>query len=331
MNVRSLSVLICTYNRSQLLSETLTALLECRRPAGVALEIVVVNNRSTDDTAAVVAALAAQSPFPIRYTEEAEPGKAFALNHGLTLVRGDIVALTDDDVIPSPAWLERIVEAFREREITFVFGKILPRWPVSAPHVGDMIGSNQEIWGPFGLVDYGDMAVEYTADRITSQRMPMGANVAFRRDVIEQAGGWRRDLGKPAGSLIQGEDHEIMLRLHRLGLYSGLYDPQMMVAHYIRPETTTPGYFRRWFFSNGRSVARMDRDYFKASYNLDIAHIPRVLGVPRFVVHETLRELRQWAVSRLHGNRQRGFVHELLALRHLGTIAEYWRRSWIAS
>jgi hypothetical protein len=38
--------------------------------------------------------------------------------------------LTDDDVWPERDWLRRIVERFREREVTFVFGKVLPRWGV---------------------------------------------------------------------------------------------------------------------------------------------------------------------------------------------------------
>ncbi len=328
MNVTSLSVLICTYNRAALLGETLAALVRCRRPNGVRLEIVVVNNRSTDDTRQTIANLAALSPVPIRYTEESQPGKAFALNHGLTVVTGDIVALTDDDVIPGDGWLERIVGAFRARDITFTFGRIVPRWPHGrGERARALVGGHQEIWGPFGLVDYGREPVDYTPERMHEQRLPMGANVAFRRDVLLRAGGWRSDLGKPDGSLIQGEDHEIMLRLWRLGLYAGTYDPEMSVAHYIRPETTTPRYFRRWFFSNGRSVARMDREYFSASYQLDVTTVPHVFGVPRFIFREALTEVRQWGRSLLRGDRERRFVHELLALRHLGTIAEYWRRA----
>jgi hypothetical protein len=155
----------------------------------------------------------------------------------------------------------------------------------------------------------------------------MGANVAFRRDVLMRAGGWRSDLGKPDGSLIQGEDHEVMLRLWRLGLYQGLYDPELTVAHYIRPETTTPQYFRRWFFSNGRSVARMDREYFTVSYNVDINTVPRVFGAPRFLFREAMTEIRHCCGWLIRGDRSRGFVHQLQALRHLGTISEYWRRA----
>ena len=326
MTVTSLSVLICTYNRAQLLGETLAALTRCARPPGVRLEIVVVNNRSTDDTRLTVERAAAGSPIPIHYAEEMQPGKAFALNHGLTIVSGDVVALTDDDVIPCVDWIARMAAAFEGRDITFAFGRILPRWPSTRQSAAALIGGHQEIWGPFGLVDYGRELTEYPPDRLHEQRLPMGANVGFRRDVLLRAGGWRSDLGKPDGSLIQGEDHEIMLRLWKLGLYNGLYDPEMTVAHYIRPETTTPQYFRRWFFSNGRSVARMDREYFSVSYNLDVTQVPRLLGVPRFLFRETLHEIRHWGQSLLRGDAERRFVHELLALRHLGTITEYWRR-----
>lgn len=326
MTLTSISVLICTYNRSGLLTDTLAALQRCTQPAGIAVDVVVVDNRSTDDTRASVERAALSAPMPIRYTEERQPGKAFALNHGLTVVSGDIVALTDDDVIPCPGWLERIASAFQQQPITFAFGRIVPRWPSPRPNAAALIGPHQEIWGPFGLVDYGPDVTPYRPERIHEQRLPMGANVAFRRDVLLRAGGWRSDLGKPDGSLIQGEDHEIMLRLWHLGLYEGLYDPEMAVAHYIRPETATRQYFRRWFFSNGRSVARMNRAYFAAAYNIDVDGVPHVFGAPRFLYRELLTEARNWGGSLLRRDPGRRFVHELRALRHLGTITEYWRR-----
>ena len=133
---------------------------------------------------------------------ESAQGKSLALNRGLERASGDIIALTDDDVWPDVQWLHRIVSRFRERDVTFVFGKVLPRWGTTPPP--DLLTTSaQDIWGPLALVDYGDEATEYVADK-TGQRLPIGANLAFRRDAIVKAGGWRTDLGKVNNTLTSG-------------------------------------------------------------------------------------------------------------------------------
>src|SRR5207245_9401408 len=91
-------------------------------------EIIIVGNTSTDNAAAVVAEAARDARIPIVYLREARQGKSFALNTGLAHARGDILALTDDDVLPAAEWLNRIVASFRARDVTFVFGKVLPLW-----------------------------------------------------------------------------------------------------------------------------------------------------------------------------------------------------------
>ena len=107
MNVAFVSVLICTYNRARLLRETLKALQALPTPPDCRIEIVIVDNNSTDNTAAVVAEAARGARIPIVYLREARQGKSFALNTGLAHARGDLLALTDDDVLPGAEWLNR--------------------------------------------------------------------------------------------------------------------------------------------------------------------------------------------------------------------------------
>src|SRR5690606_11085 len=131
---------------------------------------------------------------------------------------GDVLALTDDDVLPDRTWLARIVTAFRTRDITFVFGKVLPRWGgVPPPEL--LTATAQDIWGPLAIVDYGDVPQDYVPHS-TGQRLPIGANLAFSRTALLTIGGWRTDLGKVDNTLISGEDHEIFMRLRRFGLYA---------------------------------------------------------------------------------------------------------------
>ena len=104
-DVRSLTVLICSYNRAALLAETLEALARAETPAGCDVELVVVDNNSTDGTQTVIREAQARSARPLRAVVERAQGKGFALNRGLAASSGEVIALTDDDVLPAPDWL----------------------------------------------------------------------------------------------------------------------------------------------------------------------------------------------------------------------------------
>ena len=175
MTVDRLSIVICTYNRAGLLRTTLAALGELDPVEQCDIEIVIVDNNSSDNTRQIIAEAAQKSPFPIRGFHEIKQGKSFALNRALGEARGDVLALTDDDVNPAHDWAARIVAAFRERPITFVFGKVLPQWAATPP--AELLTKRaQDIWGPLAIVDYGDEPAAYLPEA-TGQRLPVGANL----------------------------------------------------------------------------------------------------------------------------------------------------------
>lgn len=318
--VPSVSILVCTYNRAVLLDRTLSSFAALRLPAGARVELVLVDNNSTDGTAALVARHRPLLPFPCVAVSETRQGKSFALNTGLRRASGDVIALTDDDVMPEADWLERIVDAFSRRRVNFVFGKVLPDWERRPPqHL--LTREAQEIWGPLALVDYGDEPLDYNAATFAKYRLPVGANLAFTRDVLLRIGGWRNDLGRVDNSLISGEDHEIFHRLLRAGLFSGWYDPRTAVRHHVPASRLSPRYFRRWFYWNGRTIARMLTDFYS---ELDLDTVPRIAGAPRFLYRQALAQSVSWAIS-LAGRRKPGpWVQELYTIRYLGVLVECW-------
>jgi glycosyltransferase involved in cell wall biosynthesis len=324
MNVHQVSVLICTYNRAALLRETLAALRDLERPDACRVEILVVDNNSTDDTRAAVSEAAASSQVPIIYLHETRQGKSFALNRGLSHARGEVIALTDDDVLPAGDWLSRIVRVFRERVVTFVFGKVLPRWGgVPPPEL--LTSRAQDIWGPLAIVDYGDTPIEYLPHS-QGQRLPIGANLAFARTALVAIGGWRTDLGKVNNTLISGEDHEIFLRMKRHGLFSGFYEPQITVRHYVPASRLTRRYFRRWFFWHGKTTALMLDDLFS---DLDLRRVPRIGGVPRFMYRQAAGQF--WNYLKLVGRADALglLIEELKVLQYIGLFTQCWKRSMV--
>ncbi len=283
--------------------------------------MVVVDNNSTDATADVLARHVGRLPFPLVLAAETRQGKSFALNTGLARTTGDIVALTDDDVIPDAGWLEGIARAFRRPGLTFAFGKVLPRWE-QPPPPRLLTHEAQAIWGPLALVDYGDQEVRYVPDRFGADRFPIGANLAFTRDALQRIGGWRNDLGKVDNSLIAGEDYEIFHRVRRAGLFNGLYDPTIVVHHFVPASRVSRRYFRRWFYWNGRTIARMLPDYYDA---LDFRHVPLVAGVPRFIYRQALGQAATCVRTWTGRDPLERWIQHLYAVRYLGIMTEGWR------
>lgn len=321
--ITSLTVLLCTFNRAGQLGDTLAALAGARPPQGCDVDVLVVDNNSSDDTAGVVRRAAAAGPWPVRYALEPRQGKSFALNHGLAVARGDVLALTDDDVLPADDWLVRIVEAFRSRDIEFVFGKVLPRWEVPPPPEL-LTTAARDIWGPLALVDYGDEPTAYDPETFKRQRLPIGANLAVRRRAVERVGGWRTDLGKLNNSLIAGEDHELCVRLYRAGLYRGVYDPRNVVRHFVPASRLSRGYFRRWFYWHGRTMARMAGDVY---LDVDFATVPYVARVPRFLYRQLLQQTVRWLRRAGRRDALALLVEEVRLVEYLGFFAESWRRA----
>jgi glycosyltransferase involved in cell wall biosynthesis len=249
-----ISIIIATRNRQALLAQTLDALAMQRWPERHG-EIIVADNGSSDETAAIVAAAAARANrLPIHYLYLAEPGKSAAVNAALHQAQGDVLAFTDDDVIPEPSWLEQLAEAFQDPDIDFVAGRILPRWESAVP-----AWMSTSLYGVIAVADGGEAQLRIRAGE-QEHPMTIGANMAVRASVIRRLGGLRHDLGKLGGTLRTGEDHEFFLRMLHSGC-QGVYEPSAVVHHLVPRARLNRSYFRRWFYQNGRDVALLERPY----------------------------------------------------------------------
>jgi glycosyltransferase involved in cell wall biosynthesis len=88
------TVVTPTFNRAALLQEAHRSLLDQQGPS---FEWIVVDDGSTDGTGALVAELAARSPFPVHYVWQENAGKHTAVNRGVALASGELVAILDSD------------------------------------------------------------------------------------------------------------------------------------------------------------------------------------------------------------------------------------------
>lgn len=261
-----ISVVIATRDRARLLEATLKALCEQETP-GCPFEILVVDNGSVDSTAIVVAEVARTSSVPITYLTEEKPGKSHALNTAVGHARGDLLALTDDDVLPSPGWLAAFARAFSETGADYAAGRILPLWEAPPPR-----WMTPSLHGVLAIPDGGTRRL--TLKGTQPHVMPIGANMAIRRPVLESVGGWNTELGKLKDTLRTGEDHEFALKLVAAG-FKGVYEPEASVLHRVAADRLRLAYFARWCYGNGQMVAGLEYDYPSTARYL--------LGIPRYL------------------------------------------------
>lgn len=110
IEAKSVSIIIPTFNGASRISNCLDALL--KQTAGGDVEILVVNDGSTDNTAGVVTLYSG-----IRLISQGNAGPAAARNRGASEARGAIILFTDDDCVAMPDWLDAMIEPFDDPEV----------------------------------------------------------------------------------------------------------------------------------------------------------------------------------------------------------------------
>ena len=229
------SVIVATRNRAESLKDTLSKLASQETEGRFTYEVVVVDNGSSDSTRQVVETFAAGFPVAVRYLREDRLGKPYALNTGMAHACGEIFAITDDDVMPTPGWLKGLWSCFQEEKAEAVGGKILPLWVDGRP---DWLTDEllHHVGGSLGLVDRGDR-------RLFQGCQWVGGNLAIRREVVARVGGF--DI-----RLLRSQDTEYYQRCRRTGIRV-VYEPGAVVRHKVGPERLTLKYLRIWRHRTG--------------------------------------------------------------------------------
>jgi len=272
------SVIVCTYNRSKHLKTVLSSLAQLTSPAGAdSWELILVDNNSKDDTAAIVETFAAKSGFKIRYVFETKQGLSHARNAGVRAAKGDIIAFTDDDVTVDSRWLVELVRTFERFDSMGVGGKVIPLWTTQKPAWLELSGPDSLHSGTVVSFDHGEEPRELNC-------APFGANMAFKKEAFERHGFFRADFGRKGNDLILGEDTEFGMRLLRQGDRIA-YGPSAIVYHPVPEDRLNKRYFQSHYFNYGKSTARM---------NGFPANVVRWFGVPRYLFRTLLGHICRW-------------------------------------
>lgn len=290
-----ISVIICTYNRCELLKKAVASLL-AQQCGALRYEILIVDNHSSDATRQVCEAFVAQPEIAVRYLFEPQQGVSFARNTGIRQAKAPILAFCDDDVCVSRDWLAAIKRAFDEHpEIAGVGGKVVPLWQEQAP-----AWLTRQHWMPLALQDYGEEALRIDGE---NRLCLITANLALRRQVFERTGLFSPTLQRVKNGIGSMEDHELHVRLWEAG-YQELYRPEIVVGAVVQAERLTREYHRRWHKGHGYFYALMRDAEFERS-------AARWFDVPAHLYKSAFLDLLQWGKNRLLQNHQEAFACEV--------------------
>jgi glucosyl-dolichyl phosphate glucuronosyltransferase len=300
MSSITVSVVLSTRNRCELLRGALDALM--RQTADPAVyEIVVVDNNSSDETRGVVHEYVRHSTAAMKYVHETREGVSYGRNAGIAAARGTAIGFTDDDVRVAPDWVVSASEFVREHKtVQYVGGPVQPIW--SAP-VPDWL--TRRHWSPLAIVDYGDAPFMVPDDRAVCL---ITANLFVRRTALDRVGWFAPEFRRC-------QDRELMLRLWRARL-PGAYNPSLAAEAVVPPERLQRDFHRRWHTSHGEFLARMPL----RGRNIDgrvmvepSATGRRFRGAPLYEYRALLEHVSRWTLLMAQGRREEAFAQELHA------------------
>ena len=145
------SIVICTYNRSDLLRLCIDSIADMPTPSEQ-YEVIVVDNNSKDETAQVCSAIPQKYPnMHFRYILEQKQGVGFTRTRGAMEAAGAIIAYIDDDCLADRNWLASIIEFYQNNPQAYsTGGRIIPKYLTP---VADWFG--KYFWGLVGHYDLG--------------------------------------------------------------------------------------------------------------------------------------------------------------------------------
>lgn len=185
------SVLVPAYNERECIANTVRSLMASDHP----IEVIVIDDGSSDGTADIVEALG----YPnVRVVRQENAGKPAALNNGIAHARYELVVMMDGDTVFEPSTVRELVQPFGNLRVGAVAGNA-------------KVGNRDSLIGAWQHIEY---VMGFNLDRRMYDLMGImptipGAVGAFRRQALERVGGMSEDT--------LAEDTDITMAIHRDG------------------------------------------------------------------------------------------------------------------
>jgi glycosyltransferase involved in cell wall biosynthesis len=258
--VPSLSVIVCTYNRSELLDGCLASLVSQEVDSHL-YEIIVVDNNSKDDTLALVSKYI-RNHENIRYVIESQQGLSHARNTGSNEARGSYLAYIDDDAIVPKDYLLHVLKLLKQHTPDIMGGPIYPYYTTKKP------------WWFRDEYEIREFAAE---SGFTSKCRVSGGNFIIRKDILKQLGMFNPDLGMIGNKIGLGEERALLEKYRKETTREKLrvyYSLESYVKHHVPKYKMRIRYMLSRSFQSGRIMTRIKEKEPKTAIKRIIQYIP---------------------------------------------------------
>jgi glycosyltransferase involved in cell wall biosynthesis len=292
--MQSLSVVLCTFERANKLSKAVHSIYAaaCRTP-GADVELIIVDNGSTDKSLELAHSLAIDAPIRIQVLSEMAKGLCRAKNRGIKAAGGQIVAFTDDDCEWAPDYLEVLLRSYRDDTRPAIKGGRVE------------LGDPSDL--PFTIKTESGMEI-YDGSRHPGG-FALGCNLSVPRTVFEMIGLFDENFGSGA-PFRSAEDTDLVYRAFKAGVPI-LYIPDLVVYHHHGRKTISDisnvnwgyqigngalhakhgladGLLLRSLYYNGRNMLLEVVGGPKFDHGLGISHrqiaVPQMLGIGLYLI-----------------------------------------------
>lgn len=218
-----ITVAIPTYNGAKRLPDVLERLRTQVIPTSINWEILVVENNSSDDTAAIVQAYQVDLP-QLRYCFESKQGAAFARKLAFKEAKGTLVGFLDDDNIPAENWVAAAYQFAQEHPNAGAYGsQIHGVFEVEPPE------DFQRLLPFLAITERGSIPLRYEPRQ---RVLPPSAGLVVRKQAWFDVPSQLILTGRTSSNMLTGEDLELLAYIQRAG-WEIWYNPAMEVEHKI--------------------------------------------------------------------------------------------------
>ena len=217
-----ISVIIATRNRAHAIVECLSSIANSFLTAQISDgEIIVVDNRSNDNTAQIIKQWASTAPIPTKYIYESKSGVSFARNAGLNAASGDIFVLTDDDCQLSPTYISEIASYFsKDTDLVMRSGSVVLGDKTDLPITIKLVDQKRQWKKPMSLKEEGELLGGAL----------IGCNISMKRETAMKTGYFDELLG-PGTPCLAAEDTDFFYRAYLNGVTLETV-PDLLIYHF---------------------------------------------------------------------------------------------------
>jgi glycosyltransferase involved in cell wall biosynthesis len=238
-----ISVVICTFNRAELLKKAIESII-VQTLAKRDYEIIIVDNNSQDGTLDLLKEIQSNILQPkINFVTEVKQGLGFARNTGVKNSQGIYVAFMDDDAMADSRWLESALHLFKNVKPTplVLGGVILPFYNTVKP--------------AWFKDDYESRILGEKPRLLICPESFSGSNMIFRKEVIEKSGGFGVKVGMTGDYISVGEETSLFANIwsNYGDSIQMLYSPELIVFHLVEQYKMTVAYQLKRSFAAGQS------------------------------------------------------------------------------